>query len=163
MICKTPMHGNFCLEPKEARMTSTPRIFLSFILFLFFSGMAHAQTTQWLSYEETLKRALEEDKLIYLYFYSERCPWCVRMDHDVLNTKEVGSYLNEHFLSARIRVEEAPQLANLYRVRGFPTHIFLREKAAGILVSRPGYIPDGSFLRMLQFIQAEKEKNDSSK
>lgn len=145
-------------------MTLTPRMALPFILFLFFlCAAAHAQPTQWLSYAETLKRAQKEDKLIYLYFYSERCPWCVRMDEEVLHTDEVGNYLNAHFLSARIRVEDEPLIANLYRVRGFPSHVFLAQKAEGILFSRAGFIPDGSFLRMLQFIiQAEEEAHDSS-
>lgn len=147
-------------------MASFPRPIVSFVLlflFLILSGPAHAKGVQWLSYEEAVNRSRTEKKLVYLFFYSERCPWCVRMDEDVLAKTGVGAFLDKHFLSARVHVEKDAEVADLFRVRGLPTHIFLSEKAEEILLVRPGFIPEGSFLRMLQFMQAEKEKHDSAK
>lgn len=140
-------------------MISVPRFALPLILFLFFlSGVSHAAGVQWLPYKEAMKKAQTEDKFVYLYFYSDRCPWCVKMDKEVLEAKEVGDYLNKNYLSARIRVEDQEDIAALYRVRGFPAHFFLTKKGESVLFARPGYIPEETFLRMLQLINIQGPK-----
>lgn len=140
-------------------MISIQRIIFPLVfLFCLLSGSAHAGGVQWLSYEEALKRAQTDNTTVYLYFYSNNCPWCIRTDKEVFASPEVSAYLNNNFLNVRISVEEEPLLASRYRIRGFPAHVFLSGKSKEVLFSRPGYMPPGSFLRMLQFLSVATEE-----
>lgn len=53
-----------------------------------------------------LERAREEGKEgILLYFHMDVCPFCQRMEANVLNQAEVQDYFREHFLTFMVDVE----------------------------------------------------------
>ena len=76
---------------------------------------------------EAIARAEEEDKLVFIDFYTTWCLPCKLMDEDVFTDRELGRYMNERFVSLKVNAEEGNgvNLASLYEVRAYPTLLFL--------------------------------------
>lgn len=105
-----------------------------FIFTLALVGLAglsvHAQTgIQFFegTYEEALTKATEEDKLIFMDAYTTWCGPCKWMSRNTFTDAEVASYFNEHFINVKMDMErgEGPGLARKFRIRGYPTLLFL--------------------------------------
>ena len=80
-----------------------------------------------LSWEAALARAKVENKAVFLDAYTVWCGPCKKMDREVFPEAAVGEYFNQHFISVKINMEkgEGPQVARQYRVRAYPTLIFV--------------------------------------
>ena len=63
-------------------------------------------------FTEELERAREEDKKLLLYFHMETCPFCERMERNVLNRAEVQDFYGEHFLSFMVDTEGAIEVVS---------------------------------------------------
>ena len=80
---------------------------------------------------ETLTDAIESakknNKLVFLDVYTEWCLPCKMMDKDIYTNENLGEYYNQHFVSVKVDAEKAsgPLIADLYKVNGFPTLLFL--------------------------------------
>tara|TARA_R110002111_G_scaffold108334_2_gene167008 strand:- start:12 stop:413 length:402 start_codon:yes stop_codon:yes gene_type:complete len=76
-----------------------------------------------ISFEDALKKAKKEKKLIFVDAYAVWCGPCKWMDANVFTEKEVGDAFNEHFINLKIDMEkgEGPELARKYNVRAYPT------------------------------------------
>ncbi len=83
-----------------------------------------------------LERAENEDKMVFLDFYTTWCMPCKLMDEDVFTDKEIGRYFNDNFLSMKIDAESeaGANLAGIFEVKAYPTLIFLNKK--GVSVAR---------------------------
>ncbi len=80
---------------------------------------------------ETLTDAIDsakrDSKLVFLDVYTEWCLPCKMMDEDIYTNENLGEYYNQHFVSVKVDAEKAsgPMIAELYKVNGFPTLLFL--------------------------------------
>ncbi len=120
-----------------------------FIMLL--SGSTFAQSDGILfnhsDWNSLLQEAGKENKLIFLDAYAEWCGPCKWMAANVFTDPEVGAYMNEHFINAKIDMEkgEGPDLQEKYMVKAYPTYIFVNSK--GELVHRfCGSMPKEKFL-----------------
>ena len=126
----------------------------------------------WLSYNEGLLKAEKESKHILIYFYTDECGFCDKMDNEVYTDEEVKKILFDKFIAIKInaksnkKVEEngeeitEKKLALLYQVAGYPTTWFLeinRERIAPL----PGYVPAEQFVTVLKYISEEWYKKIS--
>ena len=61
------------------------------------------------------------------------------MDKDVFTDKRLGEFFNENFVSAKVNAEKGsgPLIADLYKVPGFPTLLFL-DQSGKVLVQKSG-------------------------
>lgn len=86
---------------------------------------AGAQTNfRSVSYEEALAAARQENKLVFLDFYTVWCGPCKIMTNTVFPQKEVGDYLNARFVCLKLDAEEEGQeLAKRLGVKAYPTFI----------------------------------------
>lgn len=82
-----------------------------------------------------LERAENEDKMVFLDFYTDWCMPCKLMDEDVFTDKEIGRYFNENFLSMKVDAESdaGRNLAGIFEVRAYPTLIFLDKKGVSVV------------------------------
>lgn len=126
--------------------------------------------------EDALKKAVSENKPIFLSIGYSACHWCHVMEHESFENEEIAKIMNENFVSIKVDREERPDLDDIYQKAcqmatgqgGWPLSVFLtpdqRPFYAGtyfpVLDSygRPGF---GSIL--LQLAQAWKEKPDDVK
>ncbi len=80
-----------------------------------------------LNFEEVLKKAKQEGKLVFMDCYTTWCGPCKMMSNQVFPLKFVGDFMNEHFVNVKIDMEkgEGIQLAKKYNVKAFPTMFLL--------------------------------------
>lgn len=73
------------------------------------------------------EKAKQENKIIFIDFYTSWCAPCKAMAKNIFPQKEIGDFYNKHFVNFKIDVEkekEGPPLAKKYGVSAFPTFIF---------------------------------------
>lgn len=118
---------------------------------------------KWVKYDEGLRMAAEENKPIFVDFYTNWCGYCKKMDRETFSDAEVASYMREKFVTVKVNAESnetvavsdeslsEKQVSRSFGVRGYPTYWFL--KASGEKIDNVrGYRPPESFLTILQFI-----------
>ena len=91
---------------------------------------AHAQTEfRSISFDEALKVAAKENKLVFIDFYTDWCGPCKKMAKDVFPQKMVGDFMNAKFVNLKLNAEkEGKELAARYKVNAYPTFIVLDTK-----------------------------------
>ncbi len=77
-----------------------------------------------------LSKAENQNKLVFVDFYTSWCLPCKMMDQDVFTDRELGKYFNKNFVSYKVNVEKGNgvNLAYLYNVHVYPTLVFLDQK-----------------------------------
>ncbi len=127
--------------------------------------------------ESALKKAVDENKPIFLSVGYSSCHWCHVMEHESFENDDIAEIMNEHFVSIKVDREERPDLDDIYQKvcqmttgqGGWPLSVFLTPDQKPFYVGtyfpsldsygRPGF---GSLLR--QLAQAWREKpNDVKK
>jgi hypothetical protein len=121
--------------------------------------------------DESLKKAKDENKPIFLSVGYSACHWCHVMAHESFENDEVAKFMNENFVNIKVDREERPDLDDIYQKvcqiatgqGGWPLSIFLTPDQKPFYVGtyfpvldsygRPGF---GSITR--QLAQAWKEK-----
>lgn len=72
-------------------------------------------------------KAKEENKIIFIDFYTSWCGPCKGLVKNVFPLKEVGDFYNANFINYKIDAEkgEGPALAEKYGVKAYPTLMFV--------------------------------------
>ena len=77
-------------------------------------------------FEESIQTAKEENKLIFIDFYTDWCGPCKMMARKIFPQKELGEYMNTKFVCIKLNAEkEGQELAQFFNVNAFPTFIVL--------------------------------------
>ncbi|QJW91328.1 thioredoxin fold domain-containing protein [Spirosoma taeanense] len=100
------------------------------------------------SWQDALAEARNQNKPLYVDFYTTWCPPCRRMAREAFPNPKIGEKFNAHFISYQVNAEagEGPEIARQYGVGGYPTALFITP--TGELVHRAvGY---GGVNAMLQ-------------
>ncbi|MDC0211272.1 thioredoxin domain-containing protein [Candidatus Nitrosopelagicus sp.] len=127
---------------------------------------------EWYSWNnESLKKAKDENKPIFLSVGYSSCHWCHVMAHESFENDDVAKIMNENFINIKVDREERPDLDDIYQKicqmstgqGGWPLSVFLTPEQKPFYVGtyfpvldsygRPGF---GSLCR--QLAQAWKEK-----
>jgi len=70
----------------------------------------------WMAWNDnTLKKAIKEDKLIFLSIGYSTCHWCHVMEEESFEDNEVAKVLNKKYISIKVDREEMPQLDSYYQ------------------------------------------------
>ena len=77
-------------------------------LFVCAMGLAaHAQTNfRSISFDEALKVAKQENKLVFIDFYTDWCGPCKKMAKEVFPQKMVGDFMNAKFVNLKLNAEK---------------------------------------------------------
>ncbi|MEK0318334.1 MAG: thioredoxin domain-containing protein [Nitrosopumilus sp.] len=138
--------------------------------------LQHAQNpVQWHGWnEETLAKAKQENKPIFLSIGYSSCHWCHVMAHESFENKEIAKVMNENFISIKVDREERPDIDDIYQKvcqiatgqGGWPLSVFLTPDQKPFYVGtyfpildssgRPGF---GSLLKQLSQTWKEKPKD----
>lgn len=88
---------------------------------------AFAQTNfRQISFDEAIAAAKQENKMVFIDFYTDWCGPCKRMSKEVFPQKKVGDFFNEKFVCVKFNAEkEGKELATRYEVKAYPTFIVL--------------------------------------
>jgi thioredoxin-related protein len=91
-----------------------------------------------LSWQEVKAKAKAENKYIFMDCYATWCGPCKFMSQDIFPQKEVGDYMNAHFINVTVQMDktekdkedvrngyaDAEMLKNDYSVESYPTYLF---------------------------------------
>jgi thioredoxin-related protein len=127
------------------------------ILFIFVTTMSASGAE---TYFSALARAQKENKHILLYFFSNGCTYCDKMDREVLADRQIQAELREGFVFVRIDVDRDSKLADKYDVRLYPT-TWLLDSTGHRIAQAPGYLSKSYFTRMLVYLKGEHYKTTS--
>ena len=76
-----------------------------------------------LTFDEALKRASKEGKMVFMDCYTIWCGPCKMMNEKVFTQKVVGDFFKKHFISLKVDMEkgEGIELGKRFDVRAYPT------------------------------------------
>ena len=82
------------------------------------------------TWAEALQKAVKEDKPVFLDISASWCGPCKLLKRVTFADKAVGKYFNANFINVAVDGEkgEGVALARKYKLRGYPTMIFLDSK-----------------------------------
>ncbi|MCZ4695399.1 DUF255 domain-containing protein [Ancylomarina euxinus] len=133
-------------------------VYLSFCLFLGQESYAQLQSdnkdqagikfehSSWL---EILKKAKNENKLIFIDAYTTWCGPCKMMAKNVFTDAEVGDFFTQNFVNVKLDMEKEPGLSlkSKLRVTAYPTLIFV-DANEKIVHKAVGSLPKDEFLKL---------------
>lgn len=136
---------------------------LLFLVLLSAEGVTAQDSIEWVSVEEALERAEEEEKLILIDVFAPWCPYCQRMQEEVYPDSHVEEAIDTYFLPVRISVEsEDPvrfmnreftqaEFARALRYQNVPTTYFMNARGE-VVGQQPGYLPEEVFTSLLRYV-----------
>ena len=95
-----------------------------------------------MTYADALKLSASTGKPIFVDCYTVWCGPCKYLAKNTFTNQEVGDFFNSNFINLKIEMEkdaEGPELARLFKVRAYPTLIFVNGKGELIKESL-GYV-----------------------
>ncbi len=111
------------------------------------AGKEH-QEIKWYSFEEGLKVAKKEKKLILLDIYAKWCHWCNVMENTTYRNKAVIELINKYYIPVRVDADERPDINKRYNQGGLPSTVILTPD--GEIVYGTIYVPPEDMVKMLQ-------------
>ena len=76
-------------------------------------------------YRTACQLAADQHRLVLLHFYNDNCEPCVRVERNVFSQAQVADAVATNFHAVKVHAGKDPQLANRYRVRSWPTDVFV--------------------------------------
>lgn len=79
------------------------------------------------SWQEAINKAKQENKKIFIDFFTDWCGPCLNMSLKIFPLPEVGSVYNKNFICIKMNAEkgEGATLAKKYNVNSYPTYLFI--------------------------------------
>lgn len=93
------------------------------------------------TWQEALKKADKENKLIFLDAYAEWCGPCKLMARNTFTDAQVGQYFNATFINFKMDMEknaDGPRLSKKYALTAYPTLYFI-DKNEKVVHTSIGY------------------------
>jgi len=64
--------------------------------------------------DQTLQKAIDEDKMLLISIGYSACHWCHVMEHESFEDVEVAAYMNTHYVCVKVDREERPDIDQVY-------------------------------------------------
>ncbi len=106
-------------------------------------------TAEWAALKE---KAKAEKKLIFVDCYTNWCGWCKVMDKQTFQNEAVANYVNSHFISSKIEMEQeeiGKALSMKYLIASFPTYLIFSSEGK-LLYKINGFMEAQPFKEELQ-------------
>ena len=102
-----------------------------------------------LSVDEAIEAAKAEKKMVFMDFYTDWCGPCKMMEREVFSRKDVGDYMNRHFIPIKLNAEKDGQPSAVrFKVKGYPTFIVI-DAGGKTLMTKMGAMSANNFLSLL--------------
>ncbi len=125
---------------------------LSFFIFYF----AASSEIKWYTFEEGLKKAKEEHKLILMDIYAKWCHWCNVIENTTYRDKEVIELIKKYYIPVRVDAEKRPDINKKYNQGGLPSTLIL-DSSGNIIFGAIYVSPDEMRKILLHYAKMSKE------
>ena len=115
---------------------------------------ALADRVNWRGFAGGKQQAEASGKKLMVYFRTDWCGYCDRMEKSTFADEKVVRLLEKQFVPVKVDAEEERKLAAAFQVQSYPTSWFLTPEGEKLLFL-PGYAPAEPFLHVLRFIHAD--------
>jgi thioredoxin-related protein len=148
------------------------------ILLTFTTGLSQSKQDvvdielKWFNYNQGLTKAKVENIPILIYFYSDNCGYCRKLETETFANKEILEILDKKFALIKInsdssnivleneeKISERALSREVYQVRGYPTVWFLGKNRDRI-ASLPGFVEPAVFKNILENVLDYIEGSD---
>lgn len=127
------------------------RNFLFLMLLCSTAANSWAQGIQFFegSWEEALKAAAQQRKLIFVDAYTTWCGPCKQMAKDVFTQEEVSNFYNKNFINVKLDMEKGEGIGfgQKYKVTSYPTFLYIDEKGEVVNTAK-GSRPADQFIAL---------------
>ncbi|WPP52074.1 thioredoxin domain-containing protein [Catalinimonas niigatensis] len=114
--------------------------------------------------EDTLRKAVSEDKPIILSIGYSSCHWCHVMEKESFENEEIGRYMSENFVCIKVDREERPDVDQIYMEAvqsmgiqgGWPLNVFLMPDQKPFYGGT--YYPPAQWTKLLENVQISFEQ-----
>lgn len=107
--------------------------------------------------QDALAKAKAQDKLVWVFVELSRCPWCLRMREEIIQSGVYAKELETSYVLVTLMGEEAKQEG--LRVEHYPTSVLLNPEGKKMVDMLPGYMKSEHFVEYLKLLY-EIEKED---
>lgn len=96
------------------------------------------------TFQEILKMAEEQNKLVFFDTYTAWCRPCIEMAKNVFTLDTVADFYNQNFINYKMDMEkgEGPELNKKYDIKGYPTYLYLNSKGEVVYTATGSCDPD---------------------
>ncbi len=108
------------------------KTFIGALLPLILLSLSFASEIKWYSFEEGIKKAQKENKLILMDIYAKWCHWCNVIENTTYRDKKVIEIIENYYIPIRVDAEERPDINKKYNQGGLPSTLIL-DKNGNIL------------------------------
>ena len=92
---------------------------------------------------QIVKKAIDENKLIFVDCYTSWCGPCKKLAQTVFIDEEVGNYFNKHFVNVKYDMEKDSagiQLNKKHRITAYPTLLFIDPETEDVIHKVFGFL-----------------------
>lgn len=148
---------------------------LVIVLCLLFASAVFAaepakRMVHWMGYEEALKKAKDNPRLIFVDLYADWCVPCRIMDKNVYSDPTVASLLNTRFLSVKLDADSQDTIVcdgikntvqrcyfDVWELSALPAFVLVAPNGMSILTVTQSMSPQEMQYLLYQFLEKEKE------
>ncbi|PCH53936.1 MAG: thioredoxin family protein [Flavobacteriaceae bacterium] len=142
-----------------------------------------AQEINWMNFNEALIAQQNSPKKIFVDAYTPWCGWCKKLDATTFKNPDVVDFMNKNYYAVKFNAEgnetinykgkvysnpnyksnsrgrnSSHELSNLFKIRSFPTVMFLDEQA-NLITPVPGYKTASQLELFLKFFNSTNVKS----
>lgn len=148
-LCLDDVMQHFQTMPSlKGKVTEDELEAVSAYIYDFEKKSAEEDSVQYRGFEQVLKKAKKEHKIIMLKAMTKDCHFCRKMEREVMVEKEVVDLLEEDFITVTIDIS-ATELPLGLKTELTPSFIFIDENAK-VLMNIPGSWNKMDFLEILR-------------
>lgn len=126
----------------------------------------------WMGIEQALAAGKLSTRKIFIYVHAPWCPYCRRMNTEILNDPEVQEAIGAYFSPVRINTESAEtvryfeyemserEFAGALRNESLPTIYFMSAEGE-VFAHQPGLLPREALLKLVHFVGSDAYKEIS--
>ncbi len=108
------------------------------------------------NYEDAHAKAIQENKIFYIFIVSETCHWCHKMKKTTMSDEEVVNRLNKDYVAVEL-IRDFDEYPELLHAKMVPKHYFLTPDEKKIYAI-PGYWSSEDFSSILDDVTKKYKK-----
>lgn len=108
------------------------------------------------SYSSGLALAKREGKKQMIYFYTDWCEWCQKMEKETFADEELVRFLKK-FVPVKINGDKDKQTLKKFAISGYPTIVFT-DREENVMEKIVGFFPARSLREKMEIVLSRREK-----